>query len=77
LKEGISNPQYQPIPPNEVYRIGKDQIFIPCYPALVVKTLRDINVKDGKITVLCTMVLRFPTKDVPEEVLTHMMETGV
>jgi len=42
-----------------------------------VKSLRDINVKDGKITVLATFVLRFPAKDVPEEVLTHIMETGI
>jgi hypothetical protein len=36
-------------------------IFVPCYPAFVIKILRDINVGAGKITLLGTIVLRFPT----------------
>jgi hypothetical protein len=33
---------------------------VPCYPAFTVRVLRDINVGTGKITVLGTIVLRFP-----------------
>jgi hypothetical protein len=34
---------------------------VPCYPAFIIKSLRDINVGAGKITLLGTIVLRFPT----------------
>jgi len=43
----------------------------------VLKSLRDINIKAGKITVEATFVLRFPTKDVPDEVLDHIIKTGI
>jgi hypothetical protein len=44
---------------------------------LVVKNLRDIDLKAGKITMLATFIIRIPSKDVPEEVIDHIMEKGI
>jgi hypothetical protein len=65
------------IPHNKVYRLKGKQIFIPAYVALVVKNLRDIDLKAGKITMLATFIIRIPSKDVPEEVIEDIMERGL
>jgi len=70
----LENSEFQSIPSNVVYRIGNDQLFIPCYVALVLKNLRDIDIKAGKITIMGTFVLRFNTNGVPEQVRNHILK---
>ena len=41
------DPNYTSLPNNLVYKVGKDQLFIPCYPALVVKSLQNLNIPAG------------------------------
>jgi len=55
---------------NKTYYIKDEEtIFIPAYAALVVKKLTNLNIKDGLLTLLGTLVLRIATDNVPQSIV--------
>jgi len=60
---------------NKAYYIKQDKsIFIPTYAALVVKNFKDLNLKDGSLTIFSTLVLRILTTGVPEPIVESLKE---
>lgn len=66
-------------PHNETYvhaEAGKKWIFIPCYPRIVVKSLRGLDVAKGKVTVEYTLIMSFACQGLPTELM-EIVKSGI
>ncbi len=56
---------------------GKRWVFIPCYPRIVIKSLRGLEVAKGKVTVEYTLIMSFACKGLPKEIIATIVKEGV
>ena len=49
-----------------------DTLFIPCYMAMVIKSLTNLSLKSGTVDCKFTLVIRILKKNIPKNVMTDI-----